>query len=300
MAYLVPVRLESDPRVSDLPDRVLWYVLALAVAALAWFALKGLARRGQLVGLYDALDPRVQALRAWVARAPAVFTYIAIWTATSVVQQGQPERISDLVAILSSTNITNLLDEPLRVLVASALLVADHAIGFLFYVVVYALIAARLEHRIGSARWVAVAAASHVLGTLLTVQAERWGLARDVIPTSIVVSQDIGVSYVMVGSLGAYLWLVGRPWRTPYTVALGLGILGPLLVWRTIWDLGHLLATLVGVAAGWVALRWPTRDRLVWRDLVGAASPRPLPTFATHPTGAPVAWARSDDQHGGA
>ena len=55
MAYLVPVRLESDPRVSDLPDRVLWYVLALAVAALAWLALKALARRGHLVGLYDIL-----------------------------------------------------------------------------------------------------------------------------------------------------------------------------------------------------------------------------------------------------
>lgn len=265
--------------VDDVPDHVIWYTCALGLVAVLWFALKALARRGRMVTSYERLDPVVQAGRAWVAGAPAAFTYIAIWTATSIVQQGQPHRLTDLTAAFSSTNIANLLREPVRVLVTSALLVADHAVGFLLYVAVYVLVVARLEHRIGAARWLGVAAAAHVLGSLLTVAVERVGLLHDLLPRSIVVTQDIGVSYVMVGSLGAYLWLVTPRWRVPYMTVLALGILGPLVVWHTIWDLGHFLATVIGTLAGWVALRWPVRDRLAWADLVGGLAPRPLPTF---------------------
>jgi len=49
-------------------------------------------------------------------------------------------------------------------------------------------------------------------------------------------------------------------------------------VWHTIWDLGHFLATAIGIGVGWLALRWPVRDRLVWRELA-ARGPRALPTF---------------------
>jgi hypothetical protein len=263
---------------ADLPDTVIRWVTLAALLALAWFALKGLARRGRLLRAHEWLDPRVQALRNWVAAAPAVFTYVAVWTATSVVQQGTPASLADLNAAVSSTNIANLLTEPVRVLFTSAVIVADNGYGFILYVIVYVLIAARLEHRVGSARWVTIAAASHVLGSLLTVEFERLGIARDLLPASIVLTQDVGVSYVMVGSLGAYLWLVGPRWRWPYRVAVAVGILGPLVLSHTIWDLGHFLATAIGTLVGWLVIRWPLRDRLVWRQLT-QRPPRRLPTF---------------------
>lgn len=266
------------PAGTDLPDTVIRWVVLAGLLAVAWFALKGLARRGRLVRPYEWLDPRVQALRTWVAAAPAVFAYVAAWTATSLVQQGTPAGLADLSAAVNSTNIVNLLTEPIRVLVTSAVIVAEDGYGFILYVIVYVLIAARLEHRVGSARWVVIAAASHVLGSLLTVGVERLGIVRDLLPTSIALAQDVGVSYVMVGSLGAYLWLVGPRWRWPYRVALAAGILGPLVVTHTIWDLGHFLATVIGTAVGWLVMRWPLRDRLVWRALT-SGPPRPLPTF---------------------
>lgn len=262
----------------DVPDTVVWVVVALGLLAAAWFALKALGRRGRLLGAYRRLDPSVQAARAWVAAAPATFTYMAMWTATSIVQQGQPTALAELTAALNSTNIANLMREPVRVLIASAVLVADHAVGFLGYVVVYVLVVARLEHRVGSARWLSIAGASHVVGTLLTVAVERVGLARDLLPGTIIVAQDIGVSYVMVGAAGAYLWLVSPAWRWPYRAALGISLLGPLIVVRSIWDLGHLLAALVGTAVGWAAVHGPLREPLRWRALLRCA-PRPLPTF---------------------
>ena len=270
---------DVNPATADLPDTVIYMLAVLALLAIGWFCLKALARRDHLVALYERLDPTVQAGRAWVARAPAVFTYMAVWTSTTVVAQGEPAALADLTATLSSTNIANLVQEPVRVFFTSAVLVADHGVGFPLYVLVYVLVVSRVEHRVGSARWLVIAATSHGLGSILTVRLERFGIHHGLLPESIVVTQDIGISYVMVGSLGAFLWLVSRRWRLAYVSALALGILGPLVVLHTIWDLGHFLATAVGTATGWIVMRWPMRPPLVWRDLVRRSSPRALPTF---------------------
>jgi hypothetical protein len=266
----------GDPSV---PNVVILYIVLAAALAVAWLAVKALARRGALVGLYERLDPTVQAVRVWVCRAPAVFTYMAIWTTTSVIQQGQPALLADVSARLASTNIHNLVEDPVRVLFISAFLVADYGFAYWGYVVVFAAVVARLEHRIGAARWLMVAVSAHVLGTLLTVFVEARAIRLDAAPRTLVLTQDVGVSYVMVGSLGAYLWFVGRRWRWPYSAALAVGIIGPLVAWRTIWDLGHFLATAVGIAAGWVAARGPAREPMSFRALRSSFDPRRLPTF---------------------
>jgi hypothetical protein len=264
----------------DVPDVVLFYILGAALLAVAWLAVKAAARRGVLVGAFERLDPTVQAVRVWVGRAPAVFTYVAIWTTTSVIQQGEPKLLADISARLASTNIHNLVQDPVRVLFASAFLVADYGFAYVAYIVIFAGVVARLEHRIGAARWLMVAVSAHVLGTLLTVVTEAKAIRLEAAGKTLVLTQDVGVSYVMVGSLGAYLWFVSRRWRWPYSAALAVGILGPLIAWHTIWDLGHFLATVVGVGAGLVAARYPVRPPLSFRELRSSAVPRALPTFA--------------------
>jgi hypothetical protein len=261
------------------PDHVIRYVLGAAVLACAWLALKALARRGRGEVAYRRLDPTVQALRIWVGAAPAVFTYIAIWTTTSVLQQGQPMLLADLAARVGSTNLFNLTEQPGRVLFTSAFLVADYGFGYWLYVAAFVLVAARLEHRVGAARWLLVAAGSHVLGTLLTVLVEAYLIKLDTAPRALAFTQDVGVSYVMVGSLGAYAWYITARWRWPFVAALSLGVVGPLIARHTIWDLGHFLATAVGVGLGWLTTRWPSRERVVWRSCRTRLSPRPLPTF---------------------
>ena len=70
--------------------------LAARTLALLWLLVKHLARRDKRIGLriYDLLDPQVQALRIWIANAPVTFVYIACWTITSVIVQGERPRAS--------------------------------------------------------------------------------------------------------------------------------------------------------------------------------------------------------------
>lgn len=273
----------ADKAQSSIPDYVMHWVVAGFVLVALWLGLKALARRGHLKGWYRGLDPRVQALTRWVWGAPVVFTYIATWTVTSVIQQGAPESLASLLSRYQSTNIAGLATQPGRVLFSSAFVVAENAAGFMFYVVIYVLIAARLEHRVGAPRFLFIAMTAHVLGSLLTVLVELWAIDNGHAPPALKFAKDVGVSYVMVGSLGAYLWLIGRRWLPWYSLALAAGVVLPMFISQTVWDLGHFLATALGIAAGWIATRYPLRTRLGWRELVASLPPRRLPTFIDQP-----------------
>jgi hypothetical protein len=264
---------------AQIPDYVARMLQVAALLLAAWFVLKGQARRGRGERLYQRLDPTVQAAKIWVAAAPLTFTYMAIWTVTTVIQQGTPQTLIDLMNRWQSTNIFGLASQPIRVLFASAFVVADNGMGFLGYVFVYVLITARLEHRIGAARTLVVAVVAHALGSLLTVAVELWAIGRGLAPESLRFTVDVGVSYVMVGSVGAYLWLVTRRWRPWLAGCLGLGVVTPMFISHTIWDLGHFLATCLGAAAGAIVVRYPLREAVQWRQTVSQLTARSLPTF---------------------
>lgn len=276
---------------SSTPNWALGWIMLAAALALVWFLLKhraAVADHARSTRLYRRLDPWVQAMRAWFALAPVTFIYIATWTVTTVIFQGTPESLAGVVNRFNSTNIVGLLHEPVRVLFTSAFIVADFGFFFIGYVIVYVLITARLEQRIGSARVVVVGAGAHVLGSLLTVATEVLGMNLGLVARSVVVTQDVGVSYVMVGTCGAYLFLVGPPWRRWFVAAMAVGVLLPLVVQHTIWNLGHFLATCAGVGLYLVVRRWGLRDRVTWRGLVAQRPPRELPTWPRAASGAPV------------
>lgn len=254
--------------------------VACAVAA-GWFALKALARRDATwaIRAYSWCDPRVQAGRLWCARAPVTFVYVATWTVTTILIQGSPDEIAALFTRFTSTNIYGAATAPLRVLVGSAFLVADSGLGYLAYVTVFALIVARAEQRLGSARILVVGASAHVLASLIVVALEAYALQRDRVSGSIVLTADVGVSYVMAGICTGYLLFVSRRWRWWYAVALVVTLVVPLVVVRDIWSLGHFLAAATGWSATMLLARWGTRPPLMWRDLVAGHPPRALPTW---------------------
>lgn len=281
-------RWAADPGLQQLqsvPDHVMRFLAACGVLIAAWFAVKSLAARGWSPAgrLYHRLDPTIQATRLWTAAAPLTATYVAIWTITTVLQQGTPQSLNEFLTRWHSTNIVGLASQPVRVLFSSAFVVADSGFGFAGYVLVYLFITMRLEHRIGAARTLVVAGVSHVLGSLLTVAVEIWAIDNAMAPKSLSYTVDVGVSYVMVGSIGAYFWLVSRRWLPWLATALAVGVVVPMVVSHTIWDLGHFLATCLGVAAGWLVVRYPRRERIRWRATRRALSPRPLPTFPHEP-----------------
>ncbi len=244
-----------------LPDFVLTYVGIAVSLSLVWFAVRD--RPGSAT--YRWAAPRVAALRVWVSRAPATFVYVAIWTATSILAQGQPLTISELVARYASTNLYNFHSEPFRTLVASSFLVADNGLFYPVYVAGFFLVAARLEHRVGSARWLAVAVVAHVGGSLIILALERIGIRNDLLPHRIAITEDIGVSYVLAGAMGAYVWLARRRWA--YVSLLVLTFVVPLIIWPHLGSAGHFIAACLGLLAGRFIMRWPLRSPLVWRVL---------------------------------
>lgn len=266
----------------DPTDGSVLVIVSCAVAlAAAWFALKGLARRdvGWAVRWYSWADPRVQAGRVWCARSPVTFVYVATWTVTTILIQGSPEEIAALFTRFTSTNIYGVATAPVRVLVGSAFLVADNGLGYVAYVAVFALIVARAEQRLGSARIAVVGVAAHVLASLIVVALEAYALQRDRVSGSIILTADVGVSYVMAGVCAGYLLFVSRKWRWWYVGALVLTLVLPLLVLQDIWSLGHFLAALIGWIATMLLAKWGTRPPMLWRDLLAGHPPRPLPTW---------------------
>ncbi|MDQ1248117.1 MAG: hypothetical protein QG597_2489 [Actinomycetota bacterium] len=275
--------------VNTTPSSVLGWVVLGAVLAVAWFVVKHLAARapeGRSVRLYRSCDPWVQALRTWFTTAPVTFVYVATWTVTTVIFQGTPDMLDSMINRFNSTNLVGVLNDPVRVLFSSAFIVADYGFFYIGYVVVFALITARLEQRIGSARVLLVGAGSHVLGSLLTVGVEAVAVHLGMLHKSIVVTQDVGVSYVMVGTCGAYLFLVSAKWRWWFRAGLGIGVVLPLVVQQSIWNLGHFLATCSGIGLYLVVRRWGVRERVTWRSLVASHPPRALPTWSAAPSGA--------------
>lgn len=249
-----------------MPDFVLAYVAVAAGLTLVWFAVRD--RPG--TPAYRWAAPRVAAVRVWAGRAPATFVYIAIWTATSILAQGQPLTLSELVARYASTNLFNFSSEPFRTLVASSLLVAQNGLFYPVYVLVFVLVAARLEHRLGAARWLAVAVVAHVGGSLIILALERIGIMHDILSGRVAFTEDIGVSYVLAGTMGAYVWLARRRWA--YVGVLTLAFVVPLIVWPELGSLGHFVAAVLGLVTGRLVMRWPLRAPLVWRSLRSAAA----------------------------
>ncbi|MEI8082659.1 MAG: rhomboid family intramembrane serine protease [Actinomycetes bacterium] len=259
-------------------DWALLYAVLPAFAALGWFAVRGLARRDVPWArrLHDRLDPRVQAIRTWLFAAPATSVYTATWVATTIIVVGSSPMLVDALTVENSTNIVEMFTSPVRASAVSALLVADQGLGLAFYVVVFALIVARLEQRIGTPRTLVIWLAAHVGASLITVAIEIVQIKMHDAPLKLALTSDVGVSYVMVGSLGAYLFLVGPRWRWWYVAALAIGVLGPLLVVHEIDEIGHFLATTIGAATGWALIKvGGLRPQLLWKQLA-AAPPRAL------------------------
>ncbi len=258
-------------------DWALAYVLIAAAIAVLWFIVRALARRQVrwAEGAYRRLDPYVQASALWFRSAPATFIYMAIWLATTILVQGSSKRLVDALTEMDSSNIAEVMRAPARAILVSGLLVADRGAGLLAYVVVFVLIVARLEQRLGTPRTLIVWLCSHVIATLLVLATEEKLISASVLQSTLETTLDVGVSYVMVGSMGAYMLFVSRRWRWWYYALLFVGIVGPVILDREIWDVGHLLATLIGLCTGVALTRWGVRPRLLWRPMC-ARPARPL------------------------
>lgn len=207
-------------------------------------ASERLPRLARLRRGWRRLSPRIA---AWVRRAPATYTYLLILLVTTWVLATSSSTVAHALLLERSTNLHELTNNPVRVLIASAFFLAS-APAWLVWAALFTLIAAPVEHRIGSGRAVAVFAFGHVGATLLTAVGLWLALQDNLVQHSVVRAVDVGASYGFVALAGVLTYLLPRGLRRAYARAFLLALLAALALSPSFTDFGHLLALLSGLA----------------------------------------------------
>lgn len=183
---------------------------------------------------------------AYVRSAPGTYIWLAVLFVTTVAMHHMsPEFEKDFLR-QRSTNIHELSQHPVRVLISSALWTDGGT--WLSYAVLYTLFHATAERWLGTARWLTVAAAAHVGATLISEGVLALAIHHGAAPASSVNTLDVGVSYALAGVIAALTYWVPSPWRYAYLLIV-LTVYGtPLITGRTFTDLGHFTSVLIGLA----------------------------------------------------
>jgi hypothetical protein len=254
-----------------------------AALVVVWYLLRALAWRWPAAAsVVRRLSPCTRKMHEWIISAPATFGYIAIFTASTIVQRTTPPQLIDLLTKVNSTSLTQLRLAPLSALADSAVWVDNHGTGLIGYLAGFATFVAWAERRYGTPRIIVICLAGHVFGTLLTARVELHAIQAGLAPPSLANSTDVGVSYIMVAGFAAAVLVMRRRWPVTCGLALAAGVLAPVFISHTVWDLGHLLATLCGVAAAALTLL-AAPPRPAPRLLPGAAVPGREPGLDARP-----------------
>ncbi|WP_241192449.1 rhomboid-like protein [Streptomyces sp. ADI96-02] len=186
------------------------------------------------------------AARRWITGAPGTYVWLAVLFVTAFLLHRMSPAFEEEFLRRHSTNIHELSQDPLRVLVSSALWIDGG--NWLPYAVLFTVFHATAEHWLGTLRWFAIVVAAHVLATLLSEGVLAWAIRHGHAPQSAVNSLDVGVSYALAGVIAVLVYRVPHPWRHVYAFAV-LVVFGiPLATGRTFTDLGHFTAVLIGFA----------------------------------------------------
>ncbi|MFK0022907.1 rhomboid-like protein [Streptomyces sp. NPDC090798] len=182
---------------------------------------------------------------SYMRSAPGTYVWLAILFVTTVALHHMSPDFEEDFLRQRSTNIHELSDNPVRVLITSAMWIDG---GFwLPYAVLFTVFHAQAERWLGTLRWLAVAVAAHVMATLISEGALLGAIRRGAAPHSAVDTLDIGVSYALAGAMGVLTYRVAAPWRYLYLTVI-LVVYGlPLLTGRTFTDFGHFISILIGL-----------------------------------------------------
>ncbi|WP_330998370.1 rhomboid-like protein [Georgenia yuyongxinii] len=164
-----------------------------------------------------------------------------------------PADVSAEVVQRCSTNLENLRDRPLFVLVVSAFVVPS--LAGLTQLPLLLLLYATAQRWLGRAGTVFAAALGHVGATLLVAALIASGITHGRLAASVAQASDVGVSYGLA-CLASFVVSQVPPRRRPAYLAVAAGyFVGPLLLHQTFTDVGHATAFLLGLGLALLAAR---------------------------------------------
>ena len=183
---------------------------------------------------------------AYVRSAPGTYVWLGILFVTTVAVHHMSPEFEQEFLRQRSTNIHELSNNPVRVLFASAMWMDGGR--WLPYAALYTVFHAQAERWLGTARWLMVCVAAHVLATLISEGALLKAVRDGMVPHSAVNSLDIGVSYALAGVVAVLVYRIAAPWRYLYLAVVFVVYGAPLASTPTFTDLGHFTAVLIGLA----------------------------------------------------
>ncbi|WP_174575606.1 rhomboid-like protein [Nocardia miyunensis] len=194
----------------------------------------------------------LRAARDHLGAAPAACAYAFTLFVTWWTLRGISDVAGHRLILSLSTNLHNMRREPVQVLVASAFWTED---GFPWGTILgFLIVMAFAERWLGTVRWILVFASGHVGATLIVATGLAYAVQHQLIPMKVAHAADVGTSYGFSAVLAALAFHLPGLARIVWAVGLtGWYVLG---VWRgrTFTDYGHLIAVLIGFAAGGIAL----------------------------------------------
>lgn len=188
----------------------------------------------------------LRAVAAYVRSAPGTYVWLLILFFTTVaLHHMSPEFETDFLR-QRSTNIRELSENPVRVLITSAMWI--QGAHWLPYAALYTVFHAQAERWLGTLRWLGVCAAAHVLATLISELVLLHAIRSGMAPPSAVNTLDIGVSYALAGVIAVLTYRIAAPWRYAYLAVVLAVYAVPFAEGPTFTDVGHFVSVLIGLA----------------------------------------------------
>ena len=178
--------------------------------------------------------------------ADVAWVYAAIVLIVAFVVEAAPGLTSDELVQDSSTNLENLRQTPVLVLVVSAFVVAP--VSGLWILAPLVVTFAAAQRWLGRASTVIVAALGHVGATLFVSVLLAAGIHAGRLNPALARAQDVGVSYAVFTVAGLLVARVPHRLRNWYVAGLLALSIIPVLLEQSFTSLGHLTAVLLGFA----------------------------------------------------
>jgi hypothetical protein len=177
---------------------------------------------------------------------PFTFWYLALLLCTTLILRRSDPHTARQLLHWSSTDVHHLTTHPVRVLVASALWLPT--LHWLQEAVLFSLVLAPVERRIGSWETIGVFLSGHILATLATEVPVAWMIAHGYLPHRMAHQVDVGVSYGFATMTGVMVCLLGGVLRLIALVLVEWDVWYPLLAHPDMTVAGHLISLHIGLA----------------------------------------------------
>jgi hypothetical protein len=184
------------------------------------------------------------------------WAYAAVVVVVAVVARALPGTSEELV-LDTSTNLDNLRQTPVLVLVASAFVVSP--LWGLWILVPLVVAFGAAQRWLGRAATLIVAILGHVGATLFVAVLLAAGIDRGWLDPALAREPDVGVSYGLAAVAGLLTAQIPDGRRRWYVLALLVVAAGPLAVRPTFTYVGHSIAVLLGLALAVMVARAGSR-----------------------------------------